>query len=146
MTRSTVALIGALSLTVVGCRGFDPAPPKGKTAPPANRSGVVNRTPPPPTPGGTVVPIRLTEKVLSFYVPPHVSGGRLVEGHSIHIPVEEARWWTQAVHPDDRPAPKVEGPMLDRHRTRSSRSLWNLARRGAFVPWTTGATRAAEDR
>ena len=142
-TRLSIALISA---ALVGCRSFSAAPPKDAGVPSEQRVPVIQRVAEQPVPHTHSPAIRTTPKILSFWVPSHVSDERLIDGHAVHIEVEQARWWTQAVRPEQRPVPTTVGPMLDRHRSRSARSLWNVVRRGGFVPWTTGGTAAPRER
>ena len=135
-----------VSAALLGCRGFSAAPPSGSTPDSERRVPVIQRVPEQPVPHTHSAAIRTAPKILSFWVPSHVAAGRLIDGHAVHLEVEEARWWTQAVRPQERPEPKTLGAMLDRHRSRSARSLWNVARRGGFVPWTTGGTVPPRDR
>lgn len=145
MTNFIRACIAIGSVLLLGCRGFDPHPPKEAGAPAAERP-LVERTAPPASIHTHGTPIRVTDQVLSFYIPEHIDRGRHIHGTSIDIVVEPARWWTQNVGADTRGEPETTGPMLARHRTRSSRSFWNSMRRGAFVPWTTGTSLPSRGR
>lgn len=100
---------------------------------PASRAPVIQRRAEQPSTYTDPYAVRTAPRVLSCWVPPHVSDGRLIGGHTIDFEVEASRWWTEAVRLEERPAPRTAGPMTDRNRTRPAEAIWTS--RGAFIPW-----------
>lgn len=139
MTRSTrlctlLALSGALA--AAGCRA---AVPEGRSMHEADgdpRSApVVGRIVHEPSVYTDPFQVRSAPRVMSWWIPSHVSGERLIGGHTMAIEVEPAKWWVEGSGPQNRPEPQTVGAIRNDHRSRPTEALWNAALRGSFVPW-----------
>ena len=120
----------AAGCTIAGGRRRPLGPPPGP-----KREPVVQRTPSEPSIHTHPYAVRTTPRILSFWVPAHVSAGRLIGGHSIAIEVEKAKWWVEGAAPEQRPEPQLAGVMPEEFDTRPARTLFYAALRGAIVPW-----------
>lgn len=124
-----------VSVLAGACSSAPPGRPMHEADGAPAREPVVQRAAPEPTVHTHPTAVRTAPKILSFWVPSHVSENRLVGGHTLDIEVEPARWWTDAVKSSERPTPQTAGKMREEHRTRPSKALWDSTMRGAFVPW-----------
>lgn len=129
--RSSIAIV---SLLAASCASAPPGRPVSEADGPPRRAPLVTREAADPSVHTHPYAVRTAPKVLSLWVPSHVSDGKLVGGHTLDVEVDRARWWTEALSPEERPEPVVSGAMREELKSRPSKALWNSVSGGAFVP------------